>query len=265
MDGTVDIDRLIWEAKLPSPSPVVLALYDALENGGAEEIAHIIESEPALAARLLRLANSAFYGASPVATVREAVVKVGTTEVAALVLSTEIMRIFYGIPERRFNMQSFWEHSLQTACFSRVLSRFSPVAQLAPLWMCGLLHDIGKLLLVRRLPIEYGDVLKDIEDGVPALEAEMENLGTTHTEVGGRLLKSWKLPELFAACASRHHETFTDLVTPESIVGAANALTNQERKATDVPGVTETGAEHLLQEVGQLYESYRQLFAEYLR
>ena len=52
MDRTVDIDRLIWDAKLPSPSPVVLALYDALENGGAEEIAHIIESEPALAARL---------------------------------------------------------------------------------------------------------------------------------------------------------------------------------------------------------------------
>ena len=263
MDRTVDIDRLIWDAKLPSPSPVVLALYDALENGGAEEIAHIIESEPALAARLLRLANAAFYGASPVATVREAIIKVGTTEVAGLVLSTEIISIFYGIPERLFNMQSFWEHCLQTACFSRLLSKFSPIAHPAPLWMCGLLHDIGKLLLLRHMPIEYSEVLKRIEDGVPTLEAEMENLGTTHEEVGGRLLKSWKLPNVFAACAMRHHELFTDLVTPESIVGAANALANRRWEATDIPGITKAGADHLLQEAGQLYESYRLLFAEY--
>lgn len=190
MSSAVDIDRLIGDAKLPSPSPVVLALYDALESGGAEEIGRIIESEPALASRLLRIANSAFYGAIPVVTVREAIVKVGTIEVAGLVLSTEIIRIFYGIPERRFNMQSFWEHCLQTACFSCLLSKFSPIAYPAPLWMCGLLHDIGKLLLVRHLPIEYGEVLNRNEDGVSILEAEMGILGTTHAEVGGSLLRS---------------------------------------------------------------------------
>ena len=265
MSSAVDIDRLIGDAKLPSPSPVVLALYDALESGGAEEIGRIIESEAALASRLLRIANSAFYGAIPVVTVREAIVKVGTIEVAGLVLSTEIIRIFYGIPERRFNMQSFWEHCLQTACFSRLLSKFSPIAHPAPLWMCGLLHDIGKLLLVRHLPIEYGEVLNRMEDGVSILEAEMGILGTTHAEVGGSLLRSWKLPDVFADCALRHHELFTDLVSPESIVEAANALASRRREVTGVPGITTAGAEHLQQEAGQLYESYRQLFAEYLR
>lgn len=261
----MDIERLIGTARLPSPSHVVLTLYDALENDGAEEIGRIIGSDPGLTARLLRLANSAFYGVSTVGTVREAIVKVGTTELVGLVFSTEVMRIFYSVPEGRFGMQAFWEHSLRTACLSRVLSSFGKVSYLAPLWVGGLLHDIGRLFLVRHAPIEYADVLDHIDKGVPSLEAEQELFGFTHAQAGGQLLQAWGLPELFATCAAHHHDPFTALETPQSIVAAANRLAHRELGDPDLPGLPEAERERVQLAAGQLYERYRQLFAEYLR
>ena len=155
--GTMDIGQLVADAELPSPAPVVLTLYEAIETGGAEEIARIVESDAALTARLLRLANSAFYPATQVTNIRDAVVRVGILDLVGMVTASEVARIFYGIPGRLFSMHAFWEHSLMTACFSRVLSRCGPVSHLAPLWICGLLHDVGKLLLVRERPVELSN------------------------------------------------------------------------------------------------------------
>ncbi len=260
----MEIGELLRNARLPSPSPVVLTLYDVLEGGDAEEIANTIASDPALAARLLRLANSAFYGPPPVATVREAVVRVGTLEVAALVLATEVMRIFYGIPEGRFSMQSFWAHSLQTACLSRVLARSASVPSPEPLWVCGLLHDIGRLLLARQVPLEYGEVLDRVEAGTPLVDAEQAILGFTHAQVGAALLRAWRLPEVLAQCAAQHHEPYTALTAAESVVAAANDLANGQEPSDGLPGLTAAATEQALGEAAQLYARYKKLFAEYL-
>ncbi len=260
----MDIGNLLHNPNLPAPAPVVLKLYEVLDSGGAGEIADVIESDPTLSARLLRLANSAFYSRSPVASVRDAVLRVGTLDVAALLLSTEVVNLFKGIPEGQLTLRSFWEHSLQTACYSRVLCQGKPVGPKALLWVCGLLHDVGKLLLLRHVPADFVTVCAQVDAGTSVLEAEAQCWGINHAQVGVQLLRNWQLPEVIAACAAAHHEPYTSLDTPETIVAAANALANSGNEVEGLPGMTDTEFEQTLTEADQLYQRYWQLFAEYL-
>lgn len=261
----MDMGRLLENARLPSPAPVVLKLYEVLEQGGAEDIARVLEADPGLAARLLRLANSAFYAPPQVASVQEAVVRAGTLDVAALVLAIEVMRIFRGVPEARFSLRSFWEHSLWTACYSQTLGSAGTQRQAAPLWLCGLLHDIGRLLLARQAPEEYGALLEAVEAGQPLLTTERTLLGATHAAVGAQLLSKWRLPAVLVACAARHHDEYASLDAPWSIVAAANDLANNEGEAIDLPELTAEKAEEVKTEARARYAGFRQLFSEYLR
>lgn len=261
----IELRRLFNDAKLPSPAPVVLTLYARLERGSADEIAQVIESDPGLAARVLRLANSAFYGRMSVASVRDAIVRVGTIDVAALVLASEVMQVFRGIPRERLNLQQFWEHSLLVACYAQTLAPARRKSSVAPVWLCGLLHDIGKLALVRHCPTEYSGVLARVDAGASLLDAEQAVFGCTHAAVGGALLRAWRLPEELAACALRHHDAYRLRDSQWAIVAAGNDLANDE---ADIRGRLDMSADDvaaLQQEAGALYDAYRQLFGGHLR
>lgn len=265
MVRAMDIDSLLNTAKLPSPAPVVLALYERLEHGSAEDIAEVIEADPAIAARLLRLANSAFYGRSAVASIRDAVIRVGTVDVAALVLATEVMQLFRGIPTERWNLQQFWEHSLLTACYSQSLAPPAIQARGAPVWLCGLLHDIGKLLLARHYPTEYAQVLAQTDAGATLLEAEQATFGHSHAAVGAALLQAWQLPDDLVVCAARHHEPYEDTDAVWSIVAGANDMANEEEGMGGRLNMTADDVTEVQKAAGALYAGYRQLFREQLR
>lgn len=265
MFRAMDIDALLNTAKLPSPAPVVLTLYEQLEHGSAEDIAQLIEADPAIAARLLRLANSAFYGRSTVASIREAVIRVGIVDVAALVLATEVMQLFRGIPTERWNLQQFWEHSLLTACYSQTLAPPAIQAHGAPVWLCGLLHDIGRLLLARHCPTEYAQVLAETNAGVTLLDAEQATFGHTHAVVGAALLQAWEVPDDLAVCAARHHEPYAGTDAVWSIVAAANDLANDEKGIGGRLNMTAVEVADVQKAAGALYAGYRQLFSEQLR
>ena len=265
MMRTMDLDSLLNTAKLPSPAPVVLALYERLEHGSAEDIAQLVEADPAIAARLLRLANSAFYGRSRVASIRDAVIRVGTVDVAALVLATEVMQLFRGIPTERWNLQQFWEHSLLTACYSQTLAPPAIQARGTPVWLCGLLHDIGRLLLVRHCPSEYAQVLAQTDAGATLLEAEQATFGHSHAAVGAALLQAWEVPGDLAVCAARHHEPYAGTDAVWSIVAAANDLANEEKGIGGRLDMTADEVTEVHKAAGALYAGYRQLFREQLR
>lgn len=261
----MDIGHLLNDARLPSPAPVVLTLYEVLERGNAEDIARVIASDPALAARVLRLANSAFYGQSAVGSVREAVIRVGTVDVAALVLASEIMRLFRGIPGERFNMAQFWEHSLSTACYCQTLAPGAMQHESVSVWLCGLLHDIGKLLLARHCGAAYAKVLEQVDGGAFVLDAEQDVLGYTHAEVGEALLVAWRLPGDLATCAARHHDPYNALETHRAIVAAGNDLANGETAVGVRLDMTAEEIASVQTAANALYADYRQLFREYLR
>jgi len=258
----MEMELLLRNARLPSPAPVVLGLFEALESGGAEDIARIVEADPALTVRLLHLANSAFYGPPPVTTVRDAIVRVGTMDVAALGLASEVMRIFRGIPKGRFSMTVFWQHSLWTACYSEALAPSASQRQSAPVWLCGLIHDVGKLLLARNAPTEYAEVLDRVgKDGV-LLDVERDMLGFTHAQAGAELLKAWRLPPVLVECTARHHEPYVALDTPWAIVAAANDLANEDGDLAGLEGVTPESMQRVETEARQRHADFCQLFAE---
>ncbi len=259
------MEGLLRNARLPSPAPVVLRLYEVLESGGAEDVAQIIEADPALATRLLRMANAAFYAPPAVDSVRDAIVRMGTVDVAALVLASEVMRIFRGIPEGRFSMSVFWEHSLWTACYSEALASARPTRAAAPLWLCGLLHDIGTLLLARQASAAYATVLERVDAEVPLLEAERETLGFTHAQLGAELLRSWRLPAVLGECAARHHEPYASLDEPSAIVAAANALAKDAGEDNGLPGLSAERMRQVSTAAKERFAGYRELFARNLR
>lgn len=172
-----------------------------------EDIARVIETDTGLAARLLRIVNSPFYGLpSRVDTISHAVAIVGTRELRDLALATAVVRVFEGIPPELMDMERFWEHSLLTGLIARELCRHRGDHGVESRFVAGLLHDVGKLLMCRRVPeLARHALARATYEQLPLPEAEQEALGFDHAEVGGLLLEAWRLPEALVVAARWHH------------------------------------------------------------
>jgi putative nucleotidyltransferase with HDIG domain len=223
------LDELVQNARLPSLSTVLMEVYELLSDNlaGADRIATLLESDAALAARTLRLANSAFYGASrKIPTVKEALVLIGPADLWWLLFTTEVKTLFYGIDQRLMDMEKFWRHSLMVAATGRVLSERKGIGVSREIFVAGLLHDLGKLLLLQHWPIEYGGVLERARQGEAPLDAEVNAFGFTHADVGGRLLERWQLPEKLVTLVRSHHFA-DDLPEEVALVRTANQLVHR--------------------------------------
>jgi len=176
----------------------------------ADEIGHIITQDVALTARLLRVANSPLYGFSTqVDTVSRAVTMLGTQQVRDLALATSASKTFEGIPNELVSMESFWEHSILCALSARTLAMECLKRQREAVFVAGLLHDIGQLVLYHLLPDLSRKTLEACLDGPSELEsqeAEREIIGFDHAEVGGELAHRWSLPTNLQECIAYHHD-----------------------------------------------------------
>jgi putative nucleotidyltransferase with HDIG domain len=201
------IDRL---GELPSLPSVYLRTHEALEdpNGSLEAVARIIETDPSLSARLLRVANSALFGLpSRVDTVMRALAIIGTTETHNLLLTTAIMTVFRDLPLGAVSMRSFWEHSLACAIAARTIARRRGSHSVEQTYMAGLLHDIGRLpMFILEPQIMDGVLLAHWERQGPLWAIEQEHFGITHADIGAKLMESWGIPALYCAAAAFHHQ-----------------------------------------------------------
>ncbi|VAW73105.1 hypothetical protein MNBD_GAMMA10-477 [hydrothermal vent metagenome] len=197
----LSLDKLVERSdKLGSLPAIVYRVFDVMDNpkSTATQIGRIINDDPALTGRLLKLVNSPFYGFSAkVDTVYRAVALIGHKELRSVVVAASAIKVFTGIPSELISMQDFWKRSLSTAVTARVLAAFMREKEIERYFIAGLLHDIGSLLLFLKLPDEMAQVLQRQQaEGIDRGQAEREILGYDHTEVGGRLLKKWNLPPL---------------------------------------------------------------------
>lgn len=177
-------------------------------RSSAGDIADVIMQDTDLSARMLRLVNSAFYGLpGPVETISRAVTIVGTKELRDLAVMTAACDLFQGIPGELLNMSDFWHYSVSTGILTRRLAKECHVLHNERLFVMGVLHDIGRLVILQHLPEKARDILL-IADGRMALlpYAENEVLGFTHAEVGFELVRSWGLPESISTVIHWHHE-----------------------------------------------------------
>ncbi len=169
-----------------------------------EDIGQVIAKDPALSVRLLRLVNSPLYGfQSRIDTISRAVVVVGTDDLKNLVLATSVIDSFQQIPSDLVDMTDFWMHSIRCGVIARCLARESFFLHSERLFLAGLLHDIGSLVLYLKFPRESAEILRMSDhhrELIPVLQQKF--IGFDYTEVGSVLIQNWQLPDsLFEAIA----------------------------------------------------------------
>lgn len=216
-------------------------------NAGARDIANVLEKDPALTIRVLRMANSAIYGlSSRVDNLQRAVTVIGPEQIRDIAMASAVARKFEGIPNDLMSMEDFWRHSLYCALISRMLAEQALPRHTEAIFIGGLLHDIGRLLVFNRLPEEsHSAFLLMIERAgrTQPQEAEREIMGFDHAQVGGALAERWHLPLLLTECIRHHHEPTgaTNHPAEVAIVHIANTLAHMAeldtRDVKDAPPI----------------------------
>jgi HD-like signal output (HDOD) protein len=175
-------------------------------NVAIQELADVVALDPAMTARVLRLANSAFFGLpSKVETVSRAITMIGHKALQDLVLATSVIQVFQGIPEEFVDMGTFWDNSTTCGVIARSLARRCRLKDVERLFIGGLLHGIGKLVFYVKRPDEYREVLRIDGQGERAIaEAERQVFGFTYAQVGAELLGVWGLPKVLQTMVAYH-------------------------------------------------------------
>jgi HD-like signal output (HDOD) protein len=186
------------EIKLPEIPSTVFELNEIIANplASADDIARVVSKSPSLAAILLKIVNSPVYAfPTKIDTISRAVTLIGTQEISGLALGISAISIFKDIPEDMIDMHLFLKHSLICAMISRVLCAYKNITQTEQLFVSGLLHDIGRLVLYKYYPEQAKKILIRAESSKGLLhQEEKKSIGCKHTDIGRDLLKKWKIP-----------------------------------------------------------------------
>lgn len=170
------------------------------------EIGEVIINDPALTAKVLRLANNGLSGSySKIETVSGAIALIGREAVSNLVVAASMTSHFRGIPPELIDMERFWLNSVACGVIARSLAFRCRVLQSEPLFVAGLLHKVGRLVFYSLRSEQYRKVLAVTAQNEEALNrAEQQVFGFTHADVGAELLRCWKLPERLQAAVAHY-------------------------------------------------------------
>ena len=229
----MEIQELVDKAAdLVSLPEVSLRVNDIANdpNSTADDMGKVISQDPALVIRMLKIANSSFYGLSKeVDTITRAVAVLGTKKIRDLVLSTAASDAFDGIPNNLITMQDFWHHSLYCGLLAQILAKKAKNLNTESIFIAGLLHDIGQLVMFNQMPEKSHEAILLLMEGTEELEtyeAERHIFGFDHMQVGAALLKSWHLSPVLEECVEFHHEPQKAKQFPAEValINIANAV-----------------------------------------
>lgn len=225
MRAMLDYKRKIYEIRdlptLPLIAQKILCFADDDETGAAK-LARIISSDPALSAKVLRLANSAYYGhRAKVSTIQHAIVVIGLNMLRQLSFG---VIVFNTIKLDRSSHKEFWKHSMKTGTAASIIAQRAHLQSAEVCFMGGLLHDIGRLILETHLPEECKEVRRVAEsENLPLFLAERQTLETDHAEVGAWVAQRWQLPAQLVAAIAHHHDTHIQPRPEAAVIAAVNA------------------------------------------
>ncbi len=223
--------------ELPTLPTVYTALSQAIANPNcqAREVTDIISADQASAFRVLRLVNSPYYGfPGRIDSVARAVVILGFTEIKYLVLANAVMDLFAKNKSAlEFQPSQFWAHSLAVGVLTRALGQITHIVNQENLFIAGVLHDLGKLVLFEFAEQDFTRSIRTAdEQGCPLYDVEKSILGLTHPEAGALIAKRWNLPAILHDVILYHHQG-TVKGAPEPLV-AATHLANVIARALDM-------------------------------
>jgi putative nucleotidyltransferase with HDIG domain len=217
---------------IPTLPVVIEKLTRLLQNPqtSAEEIGKAITNDQALASKVLKLVNSAFYGfPGKISTITHAVVILGFSTVKNIVLTASIFDAFMkkGALPSDFDLEKFWFHSIACGAASQCIARHIGFNEKEECFIAGLIHDVGKLLMCNFLPEEFEQVLLHrAKNNCLFYESEREVLHITHEELGGIIAQKWNLPKNLHSTIKNHHFQIADkeFNTVSGIVHTADIL-----------------------------------------
>jgi putative nucleotidyltransferase with HDIG domain len=207
--------RVEWlvdnSADLPAQTRIAVQVTRLVNqrNTSAGQVAKAISTDQVLTARVLKMANSAFYGAPRrVSTLTDAIVLLGMRSIRDMAMAVSCQdlmeREVKGYMIRRGDL---WRHSHCCGFAAQLLAKRARYQVSEEAFVGGLLHDIGKVVISHSLADEFVDITRrSLEEGIPYTQAEREVLGFDHAEIGARMTERWNLPPQLVATIRYHHK-----------------------------------------------------------
>ncbi len=265
--------------RLPTPPAIALKILQAVRSDeiNFEELADIVMADPVLTAQVLKIANSSIYSLpKQVTSLTLATALLGTQALKNIALSFVIVDGFKDIPQGGFDLELFWKRSISTAVSAKILAAETGLAD-DDIFITALLQDIGILVLFLADAPAFTEMLdKKRINGKRFCNAEKDQFGFDHTELGSHLLKSWNLPETIYEPIRHHHANGTTTVEhgPSLLLNISDKIssiyhgTQANKKISEVHNVLEKhfGMEHeqvdkLIDTIGEKAREVMDLFA----
>ncbi|MFZ2447913.1 MAG: HDOD domain-containing protein [Syntrophobacteraceae bacterium] len=212
---------------LPAMPHVAAQVMEKLSNPNAtpRDIHQLIEKDQGLAARVLKVANSPYYGASrSISTLRDAILFMGFDSIKSVVLTAVMKGIF---AETGLAEKLLWEHSIGCGVAARRIGTAVGHPGKEEVFLAGLMHDVGKAVLFVRLPDKMSDIMQEVYNtGATFSDAETSALGFTHSEVGQLMADKWRFSLNIEEAIAHHHQPSDSHIAAQfcHIVSLANSV-----------------------------------------
>lgn len=198
----------------------------------AADIGVLISQDTGLSIRLLKIVNSPFYGfPSSIETIPMAITVIGVRQLRDLVFTTCMINKYSNIPSNLLNPDSFWSHSIATAISAQLIAQYVKLSNYERLFTCGVLHDIGLLIMTMTAPDEARQVLElSSNSNKPCHDFQMSVFGFSQGELGAALIRKWQLPESFIEPIQLQQTNKVGIRYPmeTAILKVANVMANSD-------------------------------------
>ena len=215
-----DLKLIVKE--VPTLPIVYQQLFSKMSNPNVSvpQLAEVVSRDQSLATKILKLVNSAFYGyKKEINTISRAMVILGFRTVRNAALAISVFDYVSGAEEdSRFPVEDFWKHSLCAASIAKVVGQQTGVKQQEETFVAGLLHDIGKMIMMKYFPEDFGEICGHaLEKGITWNEAEKELLNVDHAAIAKAVLRSWNFPSNLVEALQFHHSLSTGTSYPSLV------------------------------------------------
>ncbi len=209
--ASTDIRRIVERIQnLPTLPTVVTRILKLVKSpeSCAQDVEAILSTDQSLTIKVMRLVNSSFYGyAGKITTLKQAVVILGFETIRSIALTATVFSAFPSRNRSLFDRELFWRHSIATGVAARMLAQAAHDPSTEDVFLAGIIHDIGKVVLDEYAPAEFDQVLTVVQEKDCLIyEAEREVLGSSHAQIGRWLATKWGLPAELTDVIFYHHQ-----------------------------------------------------------
>ncbi|MBF0520108.1 MAG: HDOD domain-containing protein [Nitrospirae bacterium] len=204
---------LAYIEKIPALSPTIAKIVSLTNNdsSSAADLVQVVKLDPTLTTKVLNLINSAYFGIQQkVTSINRAIILLGMNTIKNLALSAEVLSSFNPSHGPAFNVDKFWEHSLATAVACKLLSsvEVTDPAKREEFFIAGLIHDIGKIFLIKHFPRDYFHIAKKTTEFEKLIVKEKKFFSMDHAEIGALIAEKWALlPDLVKSIRYHHNKS----------------------------------------------------------